>query len=180
MSQWMLRSQSAWQVQVLPQFSCLLRYLRNVLVYKCHIVVWFSLVIVGRFVCFREEVLLFSYFLHVFTELFLKTVRVGIGLELKSSIQSSNSLSSLTCVAIFSIWTRTFLWLYMCHRCSWYKRRISGPYAELIKDSVFTNKCLKVRIFACQRDVLRWILHSKFPTIRDIPVSWQTESPPLP
>ena len=85
----------------------------------------------GRFVCFREEVLLFSYFFDFFTELFLKTVRVGIGLEFKSSIQSSNSSSSLTCVATFSIWTRTFLRLYMCHRCSWDKRRLSSAYTEL-------------------------------------------------
>ena len=53
--------------------------LRNVFVYKCHIVLWFGLVIVGRFVCFHENVLLFSYFLDL-TELFLKIVRVGIGL----------------------------------------------------------------------------------------------------
>ena len=73
-----------------------------IFVYKCHIVLGFSLVIVGRFVCFYEDVLLFSYFFDVCAELFLETVRVSIGLEFHSLYHVKHAV--LKVIRFFYVW----------------------------------------------------------------------------
>ena len=71
---------------------CLLVGFRDVLVYKCRVVLWFSLVVVGCFVCFNEDMLFFSNFFKIGAELFLEVIRVVVGFKINSLYHVSHTV----------------------------------------------------------------------------------------